>query len=50
MDWCAADRPTDIDGVTDALSLWRLLVEGAVGRPLPPTVAVDANVQSSLFE
>jgi hypothetical protein len=33
--------PTDIDGVTDALSLWRLLVAGAVGRPLPPTVAVD---------
>ena len=34
--------PTHIDDITDALNLWRLLVSGAVDRPLPPTVAVNA--------
>jgi hypothetical protein len=33
---------TEISDVTDALGLWRRLVSGAVGRPLPPAVAVDA--------
>jgi hypothetical protein len=33
--------PTDIDDITDALSLWRLLVSGAIGRPVLPAVAVD---------
>ena len=33
---------TEISEITDALSLWRLLVSGAVGRPLPPAVAVEA--------
>jgi hypothetical protein len=33
---------TEIADITDALSLWRQLVLGAIGRPLAPTVAVDA--------
>ena len=32
----------EISDITDALSLWRRLVSGAIGRPLPPAVAVDA--------
>jgi hypothetical protein len=32
----------EISDITDALSLWRRLVSGAIGRPLPPGVAVDA--------
>jgi hypothetical protein len=32
----------EISDTTDALSLWRLLVRGAVARGLPPAVAVDA--------
>jgi hypothetical protein len=34
--------PTEICDITDALSLWQRLVSGAIGRPLPPAVAVDA--------
>jgi hypothetical protein len=34
--------PTEICDITDALSLWQRLVAGAIGRPLPPAVAVDA--------
>lgn len=34
--------PMDISDITDALSLWRRLVSGTFGRPLPPAVAVDA--------
>ena len=34
--------PTEISEITDALSLWRRLVSGAVGRPLAPAVAVEA--------
>jgi hypothetical protein len=33
---------TSIADITDALSLWRRLVSSAIGRPLPPTVAVNA--------
>ena len=33
---------TAISDITDALSLWRRLVPAAIGRPLPPAVAVDA--------
>lgn len=33
---------TEISDITDALGLWRRLVSGAVGRPLPSAVAVDA--------
>lgn len=33
---------TEISDIADALSLWRRLVSEAVGRPLQPTVAVDA--------
>ena len=38
------DHPesTEISDITDALGLWRRLVSGAGGRPLPPAVAVDA--------
>jgi hypothetical protein len=34
--------PTEICDATDALSLWQRLVSSAIGRPLPPAVAVDA--------
>jgi hypothetical protein len=34
--------PTEISEITDTLSLWRQLVSGAVGRRVPPAVAVDA--------
>lgn len=33
---------TEISDVTDALGLWRRLVSGAVGRSLPPALAVEA--------
>jgi hypothetical protein len=33
---------TEISAITDALPLWRKLVSAAIGRPLPPAVAVDA--------
>ncbi|WP_343602433.1 hypothetical protein [Mycobacterium sp.] len=33
---------TEISDITDALSLWRLLVAGATARELPPAVATDA--------
>lgn len=45
--WCCQDgwvdhlESTEISDVTDALGLWRRLVSGAVGRALPPAVAVD---------
>ena len=32
----------EIADITDALTLWRRLVSGTVGRPQPPAVAVDA--------
>jgi hypothetical protein len=32
----------EIADITDALTLWRRLVSGAVGRPQPPALAVDA--------
>ncbi len=34
--------PTAIADITDALSLWRLLVSRVICRPLPPAVAVNA--------
>ncbi|MGO8853728.1 hypothetical protein [Mycobacterium sp.] len=34
--------PTEISDITNALTLWRRLVSGAIGRPLPPAVAVEA--------
>jgi hypothetical protein len=34
--------PMEIADITDALSLWQRLVSGALGRPVPPAVAVDA--------
>jgi hypothetical protein len=33
---------TEISDITDALSLWRRLVSGAIDRPLPLAVAIDA--------
>jgi hypothetical protein len=33
---------TEISEITDALSLWRMLVRGSAGRALLPAVAVDA--------
>ena len=33
---------TEISDIADALSLWRRLVSAAIGRPLPPAVAVEA--------
>ncbi len=35
-------EPTEISDITDALSLWRRLVSSAIGRPLPPALAVEA--------
>jgi hypothetical protein len=40
--WVQHPAPTAIADITDALSLWRRLVSGSIGRPLPPAVAVNA--------
>ena len=40
--WVTHPEEMEIADITDALTLWRRLVSGTVGRPQPPAVAVDA--------